>query len=119
MRRALVDDSPPASEEASAISCALLVLGLLSLRSGSGPDSAGDAGADLRFLDPGLAITFVSFSCSSFALSKAFQARSSSCDSGGGGARSRRVVAVSLNLAAPPNLSAIWKRRCHCAKSRR
>lgn len=105
----------------------LLVLGRLSLRGGStcsrsavlSRGEAGDAVADLRFLLGGLCAS----GSSARALSRAFQARNSSCDSGEWAAArfllSSKVGAVSLKRFAPPWRLATWSLRVHAASSRR
>ncbi len=75
-----VEDSAWASVEDSAVSWARLVRGRLSLRSGGAAGSDGDAVTDLRFrreVDC-CALECCAASSNSFALSKAFHARSSS-----------------------------------------
>lgn len=103
-----IEDGPD-SAGATAFGMFLLVLGRLSLRAGSAWSrsavlSRGEAGepvTDLRFLLGGAC----AWGSSARALSSAFHARSSSCDSGEWTAarflRSSKVEAVSLKRFAP------------------
>jgi hypothetical protein len=81
---------------------------------GSGSGSRGDSGDAVAFL-------LRSFgTCNSLALSKAFQALSSSCDSGaGGGCEGCVRVAISRRRLVTPCRSATSKRRCHSSNSLR
>ena len=114
--RAELELSAALSDGGSLLSRCRLVLGLFNGRAGSGAwgTSDGEAVGDFRFL----ALVFES-DWITLAFSRAFQARSSSCDSGSGEAgrskaRTRRISlmsksaeAVSRNLFAPPCRSAI------------
>jgi len=84
--------------------------GRFSLR-GSASGSLGDAGEAVALL-----LRPVRTSC---AFSKAFQARSSSCDSGGGRAAGCGACDVTMPLrrASAPRVSAASKRRCHILNS--
>jgi hypothetical protein len=99
--------------------------GLLRFRSSSGWSFVGDEVLDLRLRLP---LVFCSSSSMMRALSKAFQARSSSCDSGSGllfwpAARlSLPAPAISRNRFAAPGpaaRAATWKRLCHSRNSLR
>lgn len=102
--RAADDDSPLLAEPGSAVAVARRVQGRLRARSGSGWGSLGDPDGERRFL-------LLAGVATSLAFSKAFQARSSSCDSGAGAsgrtrAGAKRAAACCRNLAALPCRSA-------------